>query len=248
MRAFEKDYLVRYPQRSDAAAAVEAKFVLSVLGLKRGARLLDLGCGAGRHARAFAVAGYNVAGIDLSADLLRAARQVKMPKSWRRRLRYIRADMRRLPLADASLDGAVSMFTSFGYFSSDCEDARVLGEVFRVLKPGATFLMDYFNLQATLAHLVPQSRSKVGDVEVLEKRRFLSRSRRLAKTIELRSGRTREVLRESLRAYTPRELKVLFTRAGFVVERLYGDLDGERFDTRRSPRCVVLARKPEGEA
>ncbi len=55
-----------------------------------GWRVLDVGCGAGRHARALASAGAQPIGLDLSAELLACARGVGLP--------LVRADMRRLPV------------------------------------------------------------------------------------------------------------------------------------------------------
>lgn len=235
--AFAKDYLERYAHRSDRAARAELPFLLSALKLPRGARILDLCCGAGRHARALAGAGYAVTGVDLSPDLLRAARS----KTRGTGIRYLRADMRRLPLRSASMDGAVSMFTSFGYFASEAENRRALAEAARVLKPGARFVLDYLNLRATLSALAASSERIVSGKRVLERRRFDPARRRLIKVIRI-EGQGR-ALRESVRAYTPRELAALLRLAGFKVEGRYGDLSGARFNTRLSPRCVLVARR-----
>ena len=246
VRAFERDYLDRYQHRSDDAAKKEAAFAVSIMKLAAGASVLDLCCGAGRHSRALAASGYNVIGLDLSAALLREAR--KIPVKGKGTLRYIRADMRRVPLADASVDGVVSMFTSFGYFDSERDNQRVLNEVARVLKPGAAFVMDYFNLQPTLANLVPESRRKVGTTVLHEHRRFDPTTRRLTKTITASDGARREEMCESVRAYSPRELKAMFAKAGLSVMKMYGDLAGAKFDSKRSPRCVVLARRKKDAA
>lgn len=237
--AFARDYLERYQHRSDEAARAELPFLLSALSLPRGARILDLCCGAGRHARALASAGYDVVAIDLSADLLRVARA----RSRGLRIAWRRADMRHLPLADCSVDGVINIFTSFAYFPRDAENARVLVEVARVLKPGAPFVMDYLNLRATLAALTSASEKTIGTMHLIERRRFDVRRRRLVKTIRTVEGRSTRLLRESVRAYTPRELAALFSRAGLDVVARYGDLSGARFLPATSPRCVLVARK-----
>jgi len=237
--AFAGDYLERYKHRSDEAARADLPFLLSVLALPRGARVLDLCCGAGRYARALAAAGYRVVGVDLSQDLLRMARARSRGKS----IRYLRADMRRLPLASGSMDGAVNIFTSFGYFARRAEDLRALSEVARVLKPAAPFVMDYLNLKAALAFLVPSSKRNLGTARLHERRRFDRTSRRIVKTIRIVSASGSRVLRESVRAYTPRELEALLAQAGLQVEARYGSLSGARFEAASSPRCVLLARK-----
>lgn len=54
--------------------AQEVAFLLDVLRLKRGERVLDVGCGPGRHAIALAQAGLQVTGVDVSAGFLDVAR------------------------------------------------------------------------------------------------------------------------------------------------------------------------------
>ncbi|MGD0090590.1 MAG: hypothetical protein ABSE73_11780 [Planctomycetota bacterium] len=137
----------------------------------------------------------------------------------------------------------VNLFTSFGYFPHDAGNARALSEIVRVLKPGAPFVMDYFNLAATLAALAPSSERTVAGMRLYERRRFDPQRQRLNKTIRVVGQGPARVLRESVRAYTPGELEGLLRRAGLKVEARYGDLFGARFDAAASPRCVFLARK-----
>ncbi len=57
-----------------------------------------------------------------------------------------RADMRMLPFCSGSFAGLVNFFTSFGYFSDEEENLRVVHEMARVLKKNAVFLFDYLNV------------------------------------------------------------------------------------------------------
>ena len=109
--AFQDEYLSLYFQRDDESAQKEVEFAAKAMGLGESALLLDVACGAGRHARAFAGMGHRVVGVDLSAQLLVRATDVTC----------VRGDMRALPFA-GSFDAATCFFTSFGYF--DDEDNR----------------------------------------------------------------------------------------------------------------------------
>src|SRR3972149_3624699 len=97
-------------------------FIVQALELPEGARILDLGCGWGRHAVRLAQRGYRVTGLDLSAYHLRlaraAARRAGVEVEW------VRADMRDVP-GRARYDAVINMFTSFGYFDSEADDQRV---------------------------------------------------------------------------------------------------------------------------
>jgi len=239
--AFAREYLSQYAHRSDDAARQEVPFVAGALNLRRGARVFDLCCGAGRHSRALAGTGLRVVGMDLSADLLRAAAEKRMTRT-----AFVRGDMRRLPFQDEAFDGLVNLFTSFGYFMNDAENQRVLNEAARVLKPGAPFLMDFFNIKLVRRNLVPRSERAVEGMHLRERRWYDLRTRRLNKTTQILRGDETSTRRESVRGYTRAELTRMFKRAGLAVTKVYGDLSGAKFDERLSPRCVLLARKARG--
>jgi ubiquinone/menaquinone biosynthesis C-methylase UbiE len=103
------------------------RIVLRLLGDGPG-RLLDVGCGGGAHAVAFAKRGWTVKGVDLSRAQLELARA--------RGVDVIEADATALPFEDASFDAAVSTFTH-----TDVHDfPAVLCETARVLRPEGPFV------------------------------------------------------------------------------------------------------------
>lgn len=105
--------------------AQEVDFLFSELALRSGMRLLDVGCGPGRHAWALRDKGVDVVGVDVSAGFLSAAG----PGLW------ARADARDLPVASGSFDAAISLCQGgFGLLGG--EDARVLEEMGRAVRQG----------------------------------------------------------------------------------------------------------------
>ena len=104
------------------------------------ARVLDLGCGAGRTTIALVDMGYQVVGIDLADALLDEARRLAPGIDVRH------MDAASLDFPDASFDAAL-----FSYNGLDClyplaTRERCLAEVRRVLRPGAPFLLSSHNL------------------------------------------------------------------------------------------------------
>jgi SAM-dependent methyltransferase len=99
------------------------RVVLRLLGDGPG-RLLDIGCGGGVHAVAFAERGWTATGIDVSGAQLELARA--------RGVEVLEADATALPFEDTSFDAAVSMFTH-----TDVDDfPAVTREIARVLRSG----------------------------------------------------------------------------------------------------------------
>lgn len=96
------------------------------------ARVADLGCGPARDGRSFAQAGHRVVGLDRSAGMLAIARQ-SLPR------RVAQADLRSLPLADASLDGAWCRAALLHVPHQ--ETAAVVAEIRRVLVDGGVLAL-----------------------------------------------------------------------------------------------------------
>lgn len=206
--AFRREYLELYAHR-DAAEARQQVDRLLALGFE--GELLDLGCGAGRHIEAFARRGVHVIGVDRSCDLLAAA-----PVSLRDQL--VRGDLRALPFRDASFDGALSLFSSFGYFGPD-GDRRALAEAERVLRPGGRLCLDLADPAAVRAHLVPRSERRVGDLLLRESRELSEGGRLVIKHVESIGGPAglRE-WQERLWLYEDADLERLAKDVGLDVE------------------------------
>jgi SAM-dependent methyltransferase len=116
------------------------------------ARVLDLGCGSGRHSLCFANRGYDTLGIDLSDASLTRARKLSVQN-----LDFLRGDMRDLPALlqnRAPFDAVVQLFTSFGFFQRMEDLHLVLSGVRQVLSPQGIYVLDYLNLPKVIAHLV----------------------------------------------------------------------------------------------
>jgi ubiquinone/menaquinone biosynthesis C-methylase UbiE len=158
----------------------------------------------------------------------------------------VQGDMRSIPYR-GHFATVVSLFTSFGYFFEDTENATVLCEVHRALKPGGKFLIDYMNRHQVVRHLVAcdEDWSDIGYVRNV--RCLAQRGRRVEKdTLFVNRRGEQSTFHESVRLYYPSEMVAMLREAGFVGIQTYGSLDGEDFSP-KSPRLVIIAQK-EGEA
>jgi SAM-dependent methyltransferase len=229
---FGEEYLQLYPHRNDADADAMVDLIRRVLPWETGWRTLDVGCGAGRHARALAQAGARVVGLDLSMSLLRRARQLTP-------VPLVRADMRILPIREGSMDLTVNLFTSFGYFSNDQQHREALAGMLATLCPGGWFVMDFLNATTVAHNLVPQETVALGTGPARVTRRLSSEGEYVVKVIETAEGRR---FMERVRLLTPEVLTAMIRRAGGGIIATHGSYDGAELTT-TSPRCIIFARK-----
>jgi SAM-dependent methyltransferase len=231
--AFRADYLRVYPHRDLESARREVDFLIE-RGI--GGRVLDLCCGFGRHSMLLSERGVRVTGLDLSFDLLRAASRLQ---GFDAHLagRLVRGDAIRLPFRDASFDGVVNLFSSFGYFGPS-NDERVLAEVARTTKSGGLAMFDLMNPSRVRATLVAQSRRSGEGFELVERRSLAEGGRRVVKDVELLLDGERRAWREDVRLYELDEFESLAERAALTVRARWGDFDRSAHCA-DSPRMIV---------
>ena len=226
---FGEEYLQLYPHRDAAEAERAVALILDQVGFRPGWRVLDVACGAGRHARALEAAGARCVGLDLSAALLRVARGVTGAP-------LVRADMRALPIRPGSMDLTVNLFTSFGYFDRDAEHAAALHEMVGTLRPGGWFVIDFLNAPAVRAQLVPRETRRLDGREVRVDRQVSPDGRYVCKTIEAPSGRR---FTERVRLFGHEEIEAMLAEAGVTVRHRFGDYDASELRG-DSPRTILL--------
>jgi SAM-dependent methyltransferase len=229
---FGEEYLQLYPHRDFAEAEQAVGLILERVGFAPGWRVLDVACGAGRHALAFEVAGARCVGLDLSAALLRVARTVTSAP-------LVRADMRALPIRPGSMDLTVNLFTSFGYFERDAEHAAALHEMVATLRPRGWFVIDFLNPAAVRARLVPRETLRVDGSEVAVARSVSSDGRYVCKTITTAGGRR---FSERVRLFGPDEIAAMLAEAGVSVREHFGDYDASPLAA-DSPRTILVGQR-----
>jgi SAM-dependent methyltransferase len=230
--------VVRDPER-ERTAPFEADWIVRVLGLRPGDRLLDVPCGNGRIAARLAEAGVRVTGIDRSPVMLREAK---------RRCRGLAAppvfragDMRRLA-EPPRYQAAINWWGSFGYFSDEENEATVAG-LAAALQPGGRLLIDAPNREFVRRTSLGWHEVVWEDVHIKHEVAWNPATERIeGEWIVRRRGRSQRLF-SSIRLYTPAQMRRLAERAGLVGIRLFGDWMGAPY-TRGSLRCVLYAERP----
>ncbi len=115
-------------------AQAEADVIAWGRTMAPGARVLDLGCGVGRHAVALAAMGHDVTGLDAAPDGIAALREAAGDLA----IETVQAPMTDLPFADGAFDHVLSW--NVIYHGDEEIVRRAIAEISRVLVPGGTFM------------------------------------------------------------------------------------------------------------
>jgi SAM-dependent methyltransferase len=238
---FNDDFIRSMAKLSDAQIAREADFIEESLGVQKGAMLLDLACGTGRHAVELSRRGYNVVGFDLSLPMLARAADEAQERSTK--LNFLQGDMREMTFED-TFDGIFCWNTSFGFFDEE-KNSQVLARVHRALKKGGQFLLDVANRD----YIVQRQPSLVwfeGDGCICMDEMqvdFVTSRMKVKRTMMMDDGRTKEI-EYSIRLYALHELGKMLNDHGFRVAEVSGrpTTPGVFFGA-ESPQTLILAEK-----
>jgi len=213
----------------------EVDFLVEALGLTPDTRVLDVGCGPGRHAHALGRRGIPVHGIDISERFVDLARH-DAPAG----VTFERLDARALPF-DGEFDAAISLCQgAFGLADGGREtaldpDAVVLAGMTRAVRPGAPIGFTAFSSYFQVKYLQ--------ETTTFDAERGLAHERT---TIKDPDGRDEEADLWTT-CFTPRELRLLARQSGLDVAGIWSVDPGAY--ARRPPdlehaELLVLARRP----
>jgi SAM-dependent methyltransferase len=127
-------------QATDLIIERRHRMVQPFIGNRRGT-LLDFGCGTGPQTLLFLDDVDHIVGVDVDESSIRSFRELIATRSLSSRVEAVQYDGTTLPLADASVDFAIS----FEVLEHVLDERRALEELHRVLKPGGRLAMSVPN-------------------------------------------------------------------------------------------------------
>ena len=180
----------------------EVDHIVEALGLAPGDRVLDVGCGPGRHAHELARRGIAVHGIDISDRFVEIAR-AEAPDG----ATFERLDARSLPF-DGEFDAVVCLCQgAFGLMTASGEDDVVVNGMVRALWPGGRLALSAFSSYFVVKY--HDEATFDADTGVSHERTEIRSEAGEPKTVDLWTG-----------CYTPRELRLLLGAHGLDVDSI----------------------------
>jgi cyclopropane fatty-acyl-phospholipid synthase-like methyltransferase len=179
----------------------EVAFLVDALTLEPGMRVLDVGCGPGRHAHALAARDIHVVGVDVSARFVELARDGVADGA---PATFVHADARSLAF-DAEFDAAISLCQGAFGLVGPGSDLDVLRGIARALRPGGMAAVSAFSSYFQVRFL--------GDDDEFDAATATNRERT---TLRSEDGAALDADLWTT-CYTPRELRLVADAAGLAA-------------------------------
>ncbi len=239
-QTFFDNYAPRYMDEVFVKATLtEVDFLIENLHLTPGMRVLDVGCGTGRHALELAKRGFKMTGVDISSGMLAEARKAAAGAG--ANIEWVRSPAQDFVASspyDAAYsicEGALSLLSLEDTFD---RDVQIFARIFAALKPGAPALFTVLNgMRIIRTYSDTDIRSGSFDpFNMVENGRT---------EIDTPAGKQSIPTRE--RAYVPTELRLMLRQVGFQVDAISGGTAGNwRLDPPflDEMEIMVIARRP----
>jgi SAM-dependent methyltransferase len=228
-------YHILYKNRDDQEAKANIGMLLQHLGLSKPSKILDLACGNGRYARYISEQGFDVTGYDLAPNNIQLAKQYASE-----RLHFDVRDMRD-DLGTEEFDAIFNLFTSFGYFDTKAEHLLCLQQIYKALKVGGLFVLDYLNAEKISKGLVPKEVLMRDGIEFHIKRE--QKGHQIIKEISFQTPSGPRSYQERVMAFKKNDFEDMFLKIGFSVQQVFGAFNGATFQSAQSDRLIFIVKK-----
>jgi ubiquinone/menaquinone biosynthesis C-methylase UbiE len=241
---FERGYAQRWglPPITDHIR-VEVTGLWKHLNLTPSLRLVDVGCGHGRHALALAQRGSTVVGVDFAIALLTEARhlgaKLGVQACW------VRGDMRILPFRREYFDAAI-LLDAFGLFETEADNDAVLANIARILVPHGRLCLKVVNGGPILADFRGSDTEEREGTVVAISRKLTLEPPRITEKIVVSGSRGNGEYERRQRLYRSEEIYRMVESAGFSVVGVFSSADGIPFEpTISATMWLIIERKAD---
>ena len=228
-------YHLLYKNRNDDEARLLIEHLVEHLNLAPNSKALDLACGKGRHSITLNELGFDVLGVDLSANSISEAKQFENET-----LHFDVCDMRE-SFAKSKFDAVFNLFTSFGYFDKKSDNEKVIIAMHEMLKENGMLVIDFMNTNRVIDTLVESETKFVDPIEFKITRQY--DGNHIFKHINFDDKGKKYSYTERVQALKLNDFRALLTENGFNILSTFGDFDLNPFQEGTSDRLILVAEK-----
>lgn len=199
--------------------------------------MLQLDCGRGSYSRILAEKGFDVTGVDLSAENIVYAEQFRDDH-----LHFYQHDVRR-PMWINYFDYVFSFFTSFGYYATQREHDDAVRTIATALKPGGVAVFDFLNVHYAESRLQSHETRNTGETQ-FEIRRWMDEDHFYKKIVINDPGLEHPAeFTEQLKKFSLGDFTDMLSLQKMQVTEVFGDYKLNGYDVNNTPRMIILAKK-----
>ncbi|MCW3087136.1 MAG: methyltransferase [Sediminibacterium sp.] len=231
-------YHLLYQHRDEDEALQFIDTLIRFLQPGKGSRMVDVACGKGRHSKALADMGFDVTGIDLSEASIEEAKKDEDDN-----LHFYQHDMR-LPFWINYFRYAFNFFTSFGYFRTRREHDNAIRTIAQSLQTGGLFVIDYLNVHYSEERMEKSFTTTIEGVTFhITKWQDEEHFFKQIQVTDAANKTPKHLYTERVAKFSLGDFTDMLAYQGMQVQEVFGDYQLGRYDIRKSPRMIIIARK-----
>jgi SAM-dependent methyltransferase len=249
--SYAATYDTVYAEKNYAAECTAVGNLIAKFGRGEIRKMLDLGCGTGRHAVIFAGDGFDVTGVDQSEPMVARARDRAAQMKLGAKPEFLSGDIRNFS-GKAPFDVAVMNFNVIGYMTSNDDALGALGAARKNLRQNGLLIADFWYGPAVVVDPPGENTREfeTGDVRVVRSSSglHLPDSQRCEITVKVTRLQGDRVIDEALethrvRYFFPLELELMLRVSGFQLLALTGfpDIDAPAGARKWAAAMVAVA-------
>ena len=231
-------------QRSPETLHQDCTFVLDILSVPQGGKILDQCCGFGAMSLPLAQMGYQVEGVDITEDYIQQACLNIQEKNLNIEFHCQDAGT----YCSHDCDAVFNWWTGFGYLESDEQNTQLINAAYQSLKSGGRYLLDVPNYAGVMNQFQPKMlhvfETDMGNIELTRHSTMDLYRGRMLKIWEYRqNGVLIAEHHSNVRLFSSHELVQIFTEMGFQNIQLLGNQQGDPLSLKHL-RCICIGEKP----
>lgn len=230
-----KYYHILYKKRDEKEARLFIDNLLDYLSLKKGAKIIDIACGKGRHAAYLSSMGFSVIGIDLAKNSILEAKKDEI-----KNLKFFVHDMRN-SYKKNYFDLSLNLFTSFGYFKNDQDDQKAILAMVKNLKKNGILIIDFMNVKKIIDSLVLENLEVINGIRFSVKREIVKN--RIVKSIKVIDKSKTLYFQEKVKTLMLEDFTKILKEACVEIIDIFGSYSLDEFDEKVSDRLILIAKK-----